>query len=153
MAKTITKLPKRTNANNGKKAHNDNIYYKIGRIRMNSWINAHLPAADILISERQLVHISKSHAAELFNLGLTAINYVTLIINQCNHIRKDIITNSYIFVIKAEPIQPNTTLQMAVLEIEERCINQKKVYIIKTAHPENWKRLSKYEFVCDNPRS
>ena len=152
MSKTV-KVKKRDNSQDGCKAHNDNRYIKVGRVRMNSWINKTLPAADIIISERQLVHISTSHSGELQKLGLTALNYVTSIINQCNHIRKDIKSGAYVFLIKTEPIEEKTILQCAVVELEIKLVNNERVYIIKTAHPENWKRLSILEFVCDNPRS
>lgn len=53
-----TKLSKHSNATNGKKAHYDNQYIKVGRVRMNSWMSSTIPVADIYISERELVHIA-----------------------------------------------------------------------------------------------
>ena len=38
------------NATSGKKAHNESHYIKIGRVRLHSWMNEKLPAADIIIS-------------------------------------------------------------------------------------------------------
>ena len=52
--KTSSKLPKRSNAASGQKAHNESQFIKIGRVRLHSWINEKLPAADILISEREI---------------------------------------------------------------------------------------------------
>jgi hypothetical protein len=37
--KTTNQLPKKNNATDGKKAHNDDNFFKIGRIRLNSWAN------------------------------------------------------------------------------------------------------------------
>lgn len=54
-----------------------------------SWINEKLPAADILISEREIVHIANKHSQELALLSMKAFNYVTMIINQSNEVRKD----------------------------------------------------------------
>ena len=61
---------------NGRKAHNDNGWVKIGRVRMNSWISKKMPAADIYISERELVHIQKRHSDELDTLGISSLDYV-----------------------------------------------------------------------------
>ena len=82
--RTTEKLPKRTNAASGKKAHNDNRYIKVGRVRRNSWINQVLPAADILISEREIVHIGNHHRAELAKLGIDSFAYIKMIIGCCN---------------------------------------------------------------------
>ena len=49
MKNTTQKLPKKNNAADGRKAHNDNIFYKVGRIRRNSWANAVLGAYDIVV--------------------------------------------------------------------------------------------------------
>ena len=61
MARFRNILPKRTNAYNGTKAHNDNEYIIVGRIAYNSWESEALPVADIIISERDYVHIYNSH--------------------------------------------------------------------------------------------
>lgn len=148
---TIKRLPKRTNANSGKKAHNDNRYIKVGRVKRNSWINQALPAADILISEREVVHIS-SHREELAKLGIDSFTYIKMIIECCNEIRKDN-RGGYLFIVKGERIDNCSTDQCAVIELKEKWIAGKRVYLIITARPMSWGRLKKIEFVCDNPRS
>lgn len=150
--RTTIKLPKRTNATSGKKAHNDNQYIKVGRVRMNSWIHAFLPSADILISERELVHIFNNHQSELTALGLSAQAYVQMIINGFNEIRKDN-RDGYLFIVKGIRGKDSNIDQCAVVEIKLEWLNRKQVYIIKTARPMSWGRLRKIEFVCDNPRS
>ena len=82
LMKSSATLHKRNNAASGQKAHNESQYIKIGRVRLHSWINEKLPAADILISEREIVHIANKHKQELASLGMEAFNYVTMIINQ-----------------------------------------------------------------------
>ena len=44
MIKANIQLHKRTNTTNGKKAHNESQFIKIGRVRLHSWINEKLPA-------------------------------------------------------------------------------------------------------------
>ena len=70
--KANIQLHKRTNATSGKKAHNESQFIKIGRVRLHSWINEKLPAADIIISEREIVHIANKHSHELASLGMEA---------------------------------------------------------------------------------
>ena len=143
------KQVKNINATNGKKAHNDNQFIKVGRIRMNSWTSKKMPVADIIISERELVHIATTHKRELDKLGISSLNYVTSIVNQCNQIRKDTKTGAYLFIIKTEA----KTAHCAIVEMVFGVFKGKKVYKIKTAHPENWGRLSIYTLVCVKPRS
>ena len=144
--KVTTKLPKRNNATNGRKAHNDNQYVKIGRVRMNSWINEKLPVADILIAERELVHISHKRASILNKLGLDSFAYVSTIVANCSEIYIDDETHAYLFVLKNA--NDNPTAHCAVVEIELAFLNQKRVYIIRTAHPESRKRLSQNTLLC-----
>lgn len=146
------KQVKNINATNGKKAHNDNQFIKVGRIRMNSWASKKMPVADIIISERELVHIANRHTAELKALGIDAFNYVCTIINQCNEIRKDKI-GMYLFIVRGKNDTTKSTLSCAVVELVIGWLNHKRIYKIKTARPEKWGRLSKLELVCDKPRS
>lgn len=150
--KTTNKLQKRNNADSGKKAHNDNQFIKVGRIRMNSWATAKLPVADIYISERELVHIKNRRGEALGNLGFTAQTYIETIIQQFNEIRKDE-RGAYFFIVKGVRIKNSDLEKCAVVELEYAWYGQKHAYIIKSARPMNWGRLQKIEFVCDKPRS
>ena len=151
--KTSSKqLPKRSNANSGKKAHNESQFIKIGRVRLHSWINDKLPAADILISEREIVHIANKHSRELASLGMEAFNYVTMIINQSNEIRKDD-RDALFFIVSGQRKTDSDLEQCAVLELKIEWMGRKRVYVIKSARPMNWGRLRKIELVCVKPRS
>ena len=145
-------LQKRTNATSGKKAHNESQYIKIGRVRLHSWINEKLPAADIIISEREIVHIANKHSQELAALGMEAFNYVTMIINQSNEVRKDD-RDAFFFIVSGARKTDSDLEQCAVVELKIEWMGKKKVYVIKSARPMNWGRLRKIELVCVKPRS
>ena len=145
-------LQKRTNAISGKKAHNESQFIKIGRVRLHSWINEKLPAADIIISEREIVHIANKHHQELALLGMEAFNYVTMIINQSNEVRKDD-RDAFFFVVSGARKTDSDLEQCAVVELKIEWMGKKKVYVIKSARPMNWGRLRKIELVCVKPRS
>ncbi len=150
--KSSATLHKRNNAASGKKAHNESQYIKIGRVRLHSWINEKLPAADILISEREIVHIANKHKQELASLGMEAFNYVTMIINQSNEVRKDD-RDALFFVVCGARTSDSDLEQCAVVELKIEWMGRKKVYVIKSARPMNWGRLRKIELVCVKPRS
>ena len=151
--KTSSKqLPKRSNANSGKKAHNENRFIKIGRVRLHSWINEKLPAADILISEREIVHVATRHSQELASLGMEAFNYVTMIINQSDEVRKDN-RDAFFFIVSGTRKTDSDLEQCAVVELKIEWMGRKRVYVIKSARPMNWGRLRKIELVCVKPRS
>lgn len=141
---------KRNNANSGRKAHNDNRYIKVGRVRMNSWMSSALSIADIFVSERELVHITNKHSKELNALGLDGLNYVLTIIENCQEVRKDDKTHAYLFALKQSIGNP--IVHCAVVEIELSLMNRKKCYIIKTARPESWSRLSCKTLLCAKSR-
>ncbi|MGN0186154.1 MAG: hypothetical protein ACI392_00190 [Paludibacteraceae bacterium] len=144
---------KRSNATNGTKAHNDNRYIKVGRVRMNSWMTVSIPVADIFISERELVHITEKHGRELQRLGLDALLYVGSIISNSNEIRKGNTHNTFLFIVKTHPFDKDTVMNCAVVELSFKIENKRKVYKIKTAYPAIMGRLSKNELVCVKPRS
>lgn len=152
MIKANIQLHKRTNTTNGKKAHNESQFIKIGRVRLHSWINEKLPAADIIISEREIVHIANKHSHELASLGMEAFNYVTMIINQSNEVRKDD-RDALFFVVSGARKTDSDLEQCAVVELKIEWMGKKKVYVIKSARPMNWGRLRKIELVCVKPRS
>lgn len=141
---------KNSHTNNGKKAHNDNRYIRVGRVRMNSWIAKALPVADIFVSERELVHIASKHSKELNALGIDALCYVQTIIGGCQEVREDPKTNIYLFALRQKAQDP--IVHCAVVEIEQAFLNKKKVYIIRTARPESWERLSCKKLLCSKSR-
>lgn len=144
---------KRSNAIDGRKAHNDNRYIKVGRVRMSSWMSKTLPIADIYISERELVHITTKHAKELNALGLDALAYIGYILNFSNEVRRGNTRGSFLFIVKPKGCTNQTVLQCAVLELTIGITNKKRIYKIKTAYPAIMGRLVKNELVCVKPRS
>ena len=124
--KTSSKLSKRSNATSGQKAHNESQFIKIGRVRLHSWMNEKLPAADILISEREIVHIANKHSRELASLGMEAFNYVTMIINQSNEIRKDN-RDALFFIVSGQRKTDSDLEQCAVVELKIEWMGRKRL--------------------------
>lgn len=149
----MKKTPVRNNSRSGAKAHHDNRYIKVGRVRMNSWMSTALPIADIFISERELVHISSKHGKELKQLGIDALVYVESILQNSNEIRKGNSPDTFLFIVKTKPITDATVVPCAVVELSIGVEKQKRVYKIKTAYPAIMGRLVKNELVCVKPRS
>ena len=133
--KTTKTLPKRNNATNGQKAHNDNQYYKVGRIRMNSWANKILDAYDIIVYETELVHIAKRHNKELKKIGLTPFDFVKFVCNNFNELRKGKGLTTLLVVRRQH------TSNMAAIEIHKEEKNGRMVYKINTAAPFDTKQL------------
>lgn len=142
--KTSSKLPKRNNATSGKKAHNDNQCYKIGRIRQNSWATKILSAFDIIIYETELVHIKNRHGNELRTIGMTAFDFVKFICSNYNEVRKGE-GNTLLLCVH----RPHTS-NMAAIEVHKEFIEGRSVYKINTAAPINTKQLCLKELLCAN---
>ncbi len=139
-----TELPKKNNATDGKKAHNDNKCIKVGRIRMNSWATKILKACDIVIYESELVHIKNKHNAELQKIGMTAFDFVKFICNNFNELRQG--TNGTILL----AVHRQHTSNIAAVEIHKLVTEEKIVYKINTATPINSKQLCLKKLLCAN---
>lgn len=151
MARIRQTLPKRTNAFDGKKAHNDFDYVFVGRVGYESWMSDKLGVGDIIISERQLVHIQTSKKAALDELVTDALEWVKDIIAKCGEIRTD--DRGGVFFVKVgDRLLENDLDYCAIAELEEAWFGEKRVYIIKSARPMHWERLIEYELLCVNPR-
>lgn len=124
--KTTDKLPKRNNADSGKKAHNDNQYIKVGRIRMNSWATEVLSAYDIIIYESELIHIKNRHGKELQTIGMTAFDFVKFIISNYNEVRQG--TKNTLLLCVHRP----RTSNMAAIEVHQEMIEKHIVYKINS---------------------
>jgi hypothetical protein len=140
--KTTEKLPKKNNASDGKKAHNDSIFYKVGKIKYRSWANKVLKEYDIIVYERELVHIGTHHKTELGNLGLTAFDFVKFIVLNFNEVYEGKNSAKILVVNRSE------MSHRAIIEIE---FSDRK-YKIKTASPIKSERLSKLKLLCANAR-
>jgi hypothetical protein len=134
-------LPKKNNATSGKKAHNDNKYYKVGRIRRNSWANAVLGAYDIVVSEQELVHIKNKHNTELLQLGMTAFDFVKFIADNYNVVYKGT-GASFLLVVKREYFSSQAAIEVAMFDKSSK-------YRIKTATPVKTKQLGTKKILCE----
>ena len=144
-AKVEKKQPtKRSNATSGTKAHNDNRYIKVGRVRMNSWASKYLAVRDIIIYETELVHINNKHGKELRTIGMTAYDFVKFIVDSYNEIYKGS-GNSYLLVVRRLHIS-----DMAAIELHKECLRNKEVYKISTATPIKEKQLCLKKKLCAN---
>lgn len=65
-----------------------NKYHKVGRINMTISKKAHIKCADILIDDNHLKHIQKKHNIELSTLGMSSLDFVSLIVGKFNEIRE-----------------------------------------------------------------
>jgi len=63
-------------------------YIKMGRITMSIARKAHVKCADIMIDNRHIEHINKKHRVELDTLGISAIDFVKLIVTSFGEIRQ-----------------------------------------------------------------
>ena len=144
MTKIIKKLPKKNNAADGQKAHNDTKFFKVGRIRYNSWAAKALKVCDIVVSERELVHIQKKHNAELEQIGMNAFDFVKFIVDNFNEIYQGSGT-SILLVVRRDYISNQAAIEITIL-------NEKEKYLIKTAEPVKTRRLSSKKLLCANDR-
>lgn len=144
--KTTNQLPKRNNASNGIKAHNDNQPYKVGRIKSGSWATRCLKATDIIVYDSELVHIYKYHGKELGRLGLEAFDFVQFVVTHFTRIYKGS-GNSFLLVVPRK-----RTSSTAAIELHIEYMHGKEVYKIKTATPIDTDRLSSKVLLCANDR-
>jgi len=99
-----------------------------------------LKACDIVIYERELVHIHTYHGKELEKLGLSALEFVEIIISKFNEVYEGR-ENRKLLVVKG-----NDKSHYAVVELT---FDDEK-YKIKTAISVETKRLSKWKLLCAN---
>jgi len=143
MTNTIKKLPKKNNATDGQKAHNDTKFFKVGRIRYNSWATKVLKACDIVIYERELVHIDTKHHKELNEIGMRAFDFVKFVVSNFNTIFKGS-DNSYLLAFVNDKTSKIAAIELTITE------DTKEAYKIKTATPINTERLSNKKLLCAN---
>lgn len=116
-------------------------YKKVGRITMTVARKAHIKAADIYVSENYLRHITNRHTSELAELGISAFDFVTLICNNFNQVRKGS-GDSYLLVI----YNPDLPLVAAIsLNFSVR----KGFWEIKTAEPRRCSTVEKSALIWE----
>ena len=124
----------------GKKAHFENKFHKVSRIRYNSWAAQVLKACDIVIYERELVHIQNRHGKELDILGLTAFDFVKFIVLNFNEIYEGN-HGAKILVVRRKKSSHYSVIELSFEEDR---------YTIKTALSIETKRLSKWKLLFAN---
>ncbi len=63
-------------------------YIKVGRINMNVARKAHIKAGDIVMSPNYMDHIRKEHGEQLAKLGISAIDFISVIVKKFTQIRR-----------------------------------------------------------------
>ena len=110
-------------------------YRKIGRLNWTVSKKAHVKAADIYISENQIIHIQNTHRKELEDLGIDATTFVSMVCRNFNQIRKGS-GDSILLVIY------NTRLSY-VIAISLNYSIEKEFWEIKTAEPRRRRTVDK----------
>ncbi|MBR6279401.1 MAG: hypothetical protein IKR41_11705 [Bacteroidales bacterium] len=110
-------------------------YTKVGRLKATIAQKAHLKCADIYVSENYLRHIQTKHGKELGTLGILPIDFVRLICDNFNEIRKGS-DNSVLIVMfnKRLSYVAGIALNYSV---------EKDFWDIKTAEPRRLKAIEK----------
>jgi len=103
-------------------------YEKVGRITMPVARAAHVKAGDIMINQNHKIHIAGTHKKELAKVGMTASDFVKMVIENYTRIYKDSETNALILVVYNEKISNS-----AVIELNYEAT--KEFWEIKTASP------------------
>ena len=139
--KKITAPARRDNSADGRKAHHDERCYKVGRIRHRSWATRAMPAGDIVVYERELVHINNQHGKELRKLGLTPLAYVQYVAASFNEVYQST-GNSLLLVVRDSHVS-----QMAALQV---ALEKPRRHKIKTATPVKNEWLLNKKLLCAN---
>lgn len=101
-------------------------YRKIGRIKYSIYKQCYVKSADIYISENQIKHIENKHGNELAKVGMSALEFITMVCNQFNQIRKT--RDGVILVIYNENLS-----YTAIIELQY--LGDKDFWEVKTAGP------------------
>ena len=137
--KKVIKTLKRDNLKDGRKAHNDSMLIKVGRIRQNSWAHEKLKAADIYIDETELVHINNRHGKELETINFTPLSFVVFVVQNFNEVYSTSEADCYRIVFKQ---QKTSSYAIMTLSFDG------KLYKIKTAAPIKTKQLLNKNLLC-----
>lgn len=108
--------------------HSIETFHKIGRISWTVAKQAHIKAADIVISANYLRHIANIHEKELSSLGMDAEGYVQFIVTNYNSIRQGS-DDSILLVVETQTKLSHTAAIVLTYE------KDKNYWQIKTAQP------------------
>lgn len=116
---------------------------KVGRLKMSIAKAIKTKCADIYISENYIRHISQTHKKELNSLGFGALEYVNLIANKYNQIRKGT-GNSLLLVVYTKDVIHH------VAAISLNYDSKKGIWEVKTAQPRRTKEIEKKKILWQN---
>lgn len=114
-------------------------YIKVGRIKYSVANKSHLKCADIYVSKNYLRHIAIGHKTELERVGISALDFIKLVANNYNQIRKGS-GDSYMLVIYHKNENIHYT---ACISINFSLENE--FWEVKTAQPRDTKDIEKRE--------
>lgn len=137
--KKIVKVRKRDNSQDGRKAHNDSVLIKVGRIKQNSWANEKLKAADVFIDETELVHIFNRHNREISSFHHTPLSFVIHVITNFNEIYESPEPDCFVLVVKQQLFSNQAVIQLSFDGTQ---------YKVKTAAPIKTKQLLNRKLLC-----
>lgn len=116
---------------------------KLGRLRMPVAKKAGVRAADIYISQNHVKHIEHVHKKELAQVGLSALEYVRLIVSGFNQIRKGSDT-SILLVVYTETDTHHTAA------IDLNYCSKKGIWEVRTAQPRSTQAINKKKLLWRN---
>ena len=165
----LENLPQRATAYDGRKARNVFTYYRVGRIQYGSKLSEHIPIGDIIVSDRQIVHIRdqrKKYIHQLIKkiypnvridnkseIDMT-FEYIKQAVANYDGLLKDEETGVYLLLHRGGiKLLNDNHIHGAIFELCENVFGEDVVYTIKTVHPFDWDGLKKYKWLCDIPRS
>ena len=103
-------------------------FSKVGRITMTIARQAHIKAADIVVDKNHLVHIENKHKNQLQPLGLSAFDYVKIVLAQFTEIREA--ERNAVLIVKQNQGRPKDTV------VIELTLNDKlHLWEVRTAQP------------------
>lgn len=107
-------------------------YKRVGRIKMTVAHKAKIKAGDIVVHPNYIRHIELAHAEELESLGISAVDYISIIANNFTQIRKGS-GDSILLVVKNNHKNDVLALQLTPL-IDDK---GKELWEIHTSQPRN----------------
>lgn len=115
-------------SNELKKILKDSNFHRVGRINKRVADKAHIKCADVYIHDNNIKHIEYRHGTELEKLGMNAIVFVKMVVQNFTEIRKGN-GNSYLLVANGDS---NKRFAVAIELIYVRKYN---FWEVRTAQP------------------
>jgi len=110
-------------------------YHKIGRLNKTVADKIKVKAADIYITDNQIKHIQDVHRVELGQLGISAIDFVKIVVRSFNQVRKGS-NNSLLLIIFNENYHKTAAVSL-------NFALKKEFWEVKTAQPRRTTEINK----------